>query len=100
MIINNTGNLASVGDSIVNLCWETNKNACLKTWVFSRVRLIHRLTKSIERYWVKGTQNPADFATKIGYDLDLLKEGSKWIEGYPWMKLSIDEMVKKREITH
>ena len=46
---NRVENLASVGDSTVNLCRETNKNARLKTWVFSRVRLIHRLTDFVAK---------------------------------------------------
>ena len=69
---NRTEDIISVGDSTVNLCWETNPDLRLKTWVFTRVRLIQRLAANIPRYWVSGKLNPADHATKLGYTLDLL----------------------------
>ena len=97
---NRTEDIISVGDSTVNLCWETNSDLRLKTWVFTRVRLIQRLAANIPRYWVSGKQNPADHATKLGYTLDLLKEGSTWIAGFPWMKSTIQEMINSKTLIH
>ena len=65
-------NMISVGDSRVNICWETDDNSWLKTWIFSRVRLIKRLAGKVSRDWTKGSINPDNFTCKKGHTLKLL----------------------------
>ena len=97
---NRIENMISVGDSRCNICWETNDKLRLKIWVFTRVRLVKRLAENVPRYWTKGENNPADFASKMGYTLKLLEEGSKWISGLPWMKMDVQQMIESKTIVH
>ena len=97
---NRIEDMISVGDSRCNICWETNDKLRLKIWVFTRVRLVNRLAENVPRYWTKGDNNPADYASKMGYTLKLLEEGSNWIGGFPWMKMDVQQMIDSKTIVH
>ena len=95
---NRIGDNIKVKDSRDNTCWEMNDNLRLK--VFSRDHLIKRLDKNNPRYWTKGTNDPSSFASKMGYTLKLLVEGSEWISGFLWMNMDVREMIASETIIH
>ena len=88
----------SFGDSYVALLWAENPELKLKSWAFARVQDIKRLNGQARSFWVKGTQNIADIATKGVVTVGELDMDSPWHTGLPWMHLSIEKMIEQEVI--
>ena len=88
----------SFGDSYVALCWAENPTLKLKSWTFARVQDIKRLNGEAKSYWVKGTLNIADIATKGQVTVSEISGESAWHNGLEWMHLSIEAMIEQEII--
>ena len=86
------------GDSYVALLWAENPELKLKSWAFARVQDIKRLNGQAKSFWVRGTHNIADIATKGVVTVGELEMDSPWHIGLPWMHLSIEEMIEQEVI--
>ena len=92
------GLVRTFGDSRVALCWVKNPDLKLKNWCFARVQEIHRISGSVDHYWVAGDQNIADLATKGLASVDDVKNLSDWQKGLTWMHLEIEELRQEEVI--
>jgi len=84
----------SFGDSYVAFLWAQDPDMKLKSWSFARVQDIRRLNSEAVCFWVKGTLNISDIATKGIITIAELNHDSNWHNGMPWMHLEIKEMVE------
>ena len=85
-------------DSEVALYWISNLEIKLKSFVFNRVRSIHRLVAHEKFFHVKGEDNPSDILTRGNVTLEDLSPDSRWFNGDPWMKLPEEQMIKDHKI--
>lgn len=81
-----------VTDSEISLFWITNPENRLKSYVFNRVRNIHRLLNPDRFFHVAGTQNIADILTRGEITLEELDKGSVWQDGPEWLSSPFSEM--------
>ena len=89
-------------DSMVAMCWCHNENIQHKVYVMNRVLAINRFLRwtqdrvgkscRVNLAHIPGEQNIADILTKGPPNPDLLKEGSDWQCGTPWMKGEVSAM--------
>ena len=86
------------GDSYVALCWAENPNLKLRSWTFARVQDLRRLNGEAKAYWVRGTLNIADIATKGQVTVSEIDGDSAWHNGLEWMHLSIETMIEQEII--
>ena len=78
-------------DSQVALFWILSTHSQLKQWVRNRVVEILRLTVKDYWYYIDSKNNMADIATRRGAKLLDVGDGSVWITGHDWAKLSKDQ---------
>ena len=88
-------NTYTFGDSTVALLWSENPELKLKSWMFARVQDIKRLNGQAKAFWIKGTMNIADIATKGVVAMEELGNNSHWHSGLPWMHLSIEQLLEQ-----
>ena len=82
-------------DSQIVLHWFHNENKQLKQWNRNQVIEIDRFAdKSLWRY-IKITTDTTDIGTRQRATLEDISTESVWINGYPWMKLDINEFPTK-----
>ena len=96
IVMNRLGNRVKdyivLTDSEICLFWITNPENRLKSYVFNRVRNIHRLIDKDQFYHVRTLDNSADILTRGEVELRDLDIGSLWQTGPDWLKLPISEM--------
>ena len=76
-------------DSKIVLCWISNKDIPLKSWVRNRVVEIHRFTDFLSWLLVKSADMIADLGTRRGVTLNEVLPGSTYQVGFPFMSLDI-----------
>jgi hypothetical protein len=82
-------------DSTITLSWIMAEMMPLAMFHKNPVIQIHRVTRLDQLYHVRTEVNSADMGTRP----DKLKiqdvgPGSLWQEGYPWMRMDMDEAVE------
>ena len=78
-------------DSQVSMHWLNNEDLPLKQWVHNKVVDTLRFSTKDQWHYVKGEDMPADIGTRKGATVNDVSEGSAWLEGFPWMKRSMNE---------
>ena len=82
-------------DSQIVLHWFHNQSKQLKQWTRNQVIEIDRFAdKSLWRY-IKITTDTTDIGTRRRATLEDISTESVWINGYPWIKLDINEFPTK-----
>ena len=87
-------------DSMTALCWIQNEVTQYKQFVEERSKKIRKLSGKEQWKHVKGTENPADIASR-GAFASQLKDNEFWEKGPDWLMLPPDKWpVKIRDIEH
>ena len=78
-------------DSKIVLCWISNKDIPLKSWVRNRIVEVHRFTVLVNWLLVKSADMIADLGTRRGASLEDVLPGSMYDLGFPYMSLDVSE---------
>jgi len=72
-------------DSTITLAWIKSEPHRFKVFVANRIALIQELTNKMDWRHVKGTENPADLASR-GLMPNQLEQQGIWFNGPPWLQ--------------
>ncbi|XP_066926258.1 uncharacterized protein [Clytia hemisphaerica] len=81
-------------DSQIVLFW-LHSDKQLKPYVRNRVNEVHRFTNPDDWRFVKSQDMIADIGTRKGVSLNEICQDSKWFNGFPWMKESVETFPTK-----
>lgn len=73
-------------DSEISLFWITNPENRLKSYIFNRVRNIHRLLEKDKFFHISSADNASDILTRGIVTMKDMELGSSWQSGPIWLK--------------
>ena len=91
---NSVTRIIFVTDSMISLFWIHCDTRPLQTGVRNQVIEIRRLCNIDDWHHIESQLNPADIATRVA-DADMVKAGSEWQIGKPWMIGEVESMPLK-----
>ena len=90
MVLNRLGSRVKdyivLTDSEISLFWITNPENRLKSYIFNRVRNIHRLLQKEKFFHISSADNASDVLTRGMVTMKDMELGSSWQTGPIWLK--------------